>query len=47
MGGGGGGEGRDFSGLSWLVVFEINGPLRQYFSLYLVVYQGKGKKEIR
>ena len=29
--------------LSWVVVFGLNGPLRQYFSLYRAVSQREGK----
>ena len=32
-------------GLGWLVVFGLNDPLRQYFSLYRVVSQREGEKE--
>ena len=39
-GGGGGGEGG-----SWLVgCFGLNGPLRQYFSLYRAVSQSEGER---
>ena len=29
----------------WLVVFGLNDPLRQYFSLYRVVSQREGERE--
>ena len=28
----------------WLIVFGLNGPLRQYFSLYWAVSQREGKR---
>ena len=31
--------------VGWLVVFEFNGPLRQYFSLYRAVSQREGERE--
>ena len=36
-------RGVDFVG--WLVVFGLNDPLRQYFSLYRVVSQREGERE--
>ena len=30
--------------VGWLVVFGLNDPLRQYFSLYRVVSQREGEK---
>ena len=32
-------------GFGWLVDFGLNGPLRQYFSLYRAVYQREGERE--
>ena len=32
-------------GYGWLVVFELNDPLRQYFSLYRVVSQREGERK--
>ena len=29
--------------VGWLVVFELNGPLRQYFTLYQAVFQREGE----
>ena len=29
----------------WLVVFGLNGPLRQYFSLYRAVSQREGERK--
>ena len=31
--------------VGWLVVFGLNDPLRQYFSLYRVVSQREGERE--
>ena len=31
-------------GFGWLVVFGLNDPLRQYFSLYRVVSQREGER---
>ena len=31
----------------WLVVFGLNDPLRQYFSLYQVVSQREGEREVK
>ena len=31
--------------VGWLVDFGLNGPLRQYFSLYRVVSQREGERE--
>ena len=31
--------------VGWLVVFGLNGPLRQYFSLYRVVSQREGERK--
>ena len=33
------------SKVGWLVVFGLNDPLRQYFSLYRVVSQREGERE--
>ena len=30
--------------VGWLVVFGLNDPLRQYFSLYRVVFQREGER---
>ena len=32
------------AGFGWLVGFEFNGPLRQYFSLYRAVSQREGER---
>ena len=39
VGAGGGGL------VSWLVAFGLNGPLRQYFSLYRAVSQREGERK--
>ena len=31
--------------VGWLVVFGLNGPLRQYFSLYRAVSQREGERK--
>ena len=31
--------------VGWLVVFELNGPLRQYFTLYQAVFQREGERK--
>ena len=31
--------------VGWLVVFELNDPLRRYFCLYRVVSQREGERE--
>ena len=38
------GEGPSWT-LGWLVVFWLNGPLRQYFSLYRAVSQREGERK--
>ena len=35
----------DYSRVGWLVVFGLNGPLRQYFSLYRAVSQREGERK--
>ena len=30
--------------VGWLVVLELNGPLRQYFTLYQAVFQREGER---
>ena len=32
-------------GVGWLVVFGLNDPLRQYYSLYRVVSQREGERK--
>ena len=31
--------------VGWLVVLELNGPLRQYFTLYQAVFQREGERK--
>ena len=39
------GKGADHPLVGWLVVFGLNDPVRQYFSLYRVVSQREGERE--